>query len=321
MHAYASEDPVFVAMNKRGQREAQLGTFCINCHAPMAVKLGLSDGTNYDPSTLPPEAKGITCYFCHNVDKVTDDHNNGLVLAMDQTMRGGASKPADTPAHDSLERQEPHGLRDQRLDDVRLVPRHHHARTLERSHRALVRGVEDHGVQPTRHQRRLTCSTCHMIGRRRRDRGRTGLNVGNRARWLSRSHVPRGRSGDVAVPEHRRTDSPASPTSRRRDHDHRPDTRAWSARRRVASVSIRTGHADGSHRYVQRRPHVSERRVARSPGLDRGHRVRRARTPSVFSSGKVGDTQDPEDLPSDHELNCDDTPHAANKQCSGSGIG
>ncbi|MFT3693268.1 MAG: multiheme c-type cytochrome [Kofleriaceae bacterium] len=102
MHAYASEDPVFVAMNARGQREAQLGTFCVNCHAPMAVKLGLTDGTNYDPSTLPPEAKGITCYFCHNVDKVSDDHNNGLVLAMDQTMRGGATKPADTPAHDSL---------------------------------------------------------------------------------------------------------------------------------------------------------------------------------------------------------------------------
>ncbi len=102
MHAYASDDPVFVAMNKRGQREAQLGTFCVNCHAPMAVKLGLTDGTDFDPAALPASAKGITCYFCHNVDKVTDDHNNGLVLAMDQTMRGGTSNPADTPAHDSL---------------------------------------------------------------------------------------------------------------------------------------------------------------------------------------------------------------------------
>lgn len=102
MHAYASEDPVFVAMNARGQREAQLGTFCVNCHAPMAVKLGLTDGTNYDPAALPPEAKGITCYFCHNVDSVKDDHNNGLVLAMDQAMRGGAANAADTPAHESL---------------------------------------------------------------------------------------------------------------------------------------------------------------------------------------------------------------------------
>ncbi|CAN5698631.1 hypothetical protein BH11MYX1_BH11MYX1_57180 [soil metagenome] len=102
MHAYASDDPVFIAMNARGQREAQLGTFCVNCHAPMAVKLGLTDGTNFDPATLPAEAKGITCYFCHNVDSVKDDHNNGLVLAMDQTMRGGAADPADTPAHESL---------------------------------------------------------------------------------------------------------------------------------------------------------------------------------------------------------------------------
>ena len=31
MHAYASEDPVFIAMNKRGQRETgnALGDFCV----------------------------------------------------------------------------------------------------------------------------------------------------------------------------------------------------------------------------------------------------------------------------------------------------
>ncbi len=39
MHAYASEDPVFLAMNARGQRETggKLGTFCVQCHAPVAV--------------------------------------------------------------------------------------------------------------------------------------------------------------------------------------------------------------------------------------------------------------------------------------------
>ena len=42
MHAYAADDPVFVAMNKRGQRETngELGTFCVKCHAPMAVANG-----------------------------------------------------------------------------------------------------------------------------------------------------------------------------------------------------------------------------------------------------------------------------------------
>ncbi|MBX3162526.1 MAG: hypothetical protein KF773_41570 [Deltaproteobacteria bacterium] len=101
MHAYAADDPVFVAMNNRGQRDTgdKLGTFCVSCHAPMAVKLGLTDGRNFDPTTLPPEARGVTCYFCHNVEAVTDTHNNGLTLAMDQTMRGGVRDPVKSPAH------------------------------------------------------------------------------------------------------------------------------------------------------------------------------------------------------------------------------
>jgi hypothetical protein len=103
MHAYASDDPVFVAMNKRGQRDTagKLGDFCFKCHAPMAVELGLIDPNNFDPAALPPSARGITCYFCHNVSKVGELHNNGLVLANDQTMRGGAKNPVSTPAHRS----------------------------------------------------------------------------------------------------------------------------------------------------------------------------------------------------------------------------
>lgn len=49
MHAYAAEDPVFLAMNARGQRETQgaLGSFCVQCHAPMAVRTGATtDGLN-----------------------------------------------------------------------------------------------------------------------------------------------------------------------------------------------------------------------------------------------------------------------------------
>jgi hypothetical protein len=104
MHAYASDDPIFLAMNKRGQRDTQgqLGKFCLQCHAPMAVALGLVDDSNaadFDPTSLPPGARGITCYFCHDVAKVADDHNNGLVLAMDDTMRGGVKDPVDSPAH------------------------------------------------------------------------------------------------------------------------------------------------------------------------------------------------------------------------------
>jgi hypothetical protein len=103
MHAYASDDPVFLALNRRGQRETggALGDFCINCHAPMAKQLGYTDYTGFDPVALPPAARGVTCYFCHNVERVTSTHNNGLVLANDQTMRGGVRDPVDTPAHRS----------------------------------------------------------------------------------------------------------------------------------------------------------------------------------------------------------------------------
>jgi formate-dependent nitrite reductase cytochrome c552 subunit len=106
MHAYASDDPVFIALNTRGQRETdnKLGTFCVQCHAPMAVQLGLVTKDNaaaFDPAALPPTARGITCYFCHNVASVAETHNNGLVLAMDDVMRGGAKNPVDSPAHNS----------------------------------------------------------------------------------------------------------------------------------------------------------------------------------------------------------------------------
>ena len=49
MHAYASDDPVFVAMNARAQRESKgaVGSFCVGCHAPLAVRTGATtDGLN-----------------------------------------------------------------------------------------------------------------------------------------------------------------------------------------------------------------------------------------------------------------------------------
>ncbi len=100
MHAYASDDPVFLALNKLGQEETggQLGGFCVQCHAPLALKLGLTvDGLNLDE--VPAYAKGIGCYFCHNVKEVAGTHNNPIELAMDQTMRGGLSNPVENTAH------------------------------------------------------------------------------------------------------------------------------------------------------------------------------------------------------------------------------
>ena len=102
MHAYASDDPVFLALNRQGQEETggALGDFCVQCHAPMALSLGLTtDGLNLDD--VPRFAKGVTCYFCHNAVSVEGDHNAPIRLANDQTMRGGLANPVDSSAHRS----------------------------------------------------------------------------------------------------------------------------------------------------------------------------------------------------------------------------
>jgi hypothetical protein len=100
MHAYASDDPIFLAMNQRGQREAGIGDFCVKCHAPMAVREGATtDGLNL--GELPQSLKGVTCYFCHSVDAVEGTHNNPLRLADDLVLRGPFKDAASNTAHNS----------------------------------------------------------------------------------------------------------------------------------------------------------------------------------------------------------------------------
>lgn len=102
MHAYAAEDPVFLAMNERGQRETngELGDFCVKCHAPLAVELGLTtDGLNL--AEVPQHLRGVTCYFCHTAESVEGSHNNPLVLSGSRTMLGAIADPVSTEAHSS----------------------------------------------------------------------------------------------------------------------------------------------------------------------------------------------------------------------------
>ncbi|MDX2092847.1 MAG: multiheme c-type cytochrome [Kofleriaceae bacterium] len=165
MHAYASEDPVFVAMNKRGQRETngELGLFCVNCHAPMAVANGTITEANvgdFDFSTLTPSERGVTCYFCHNVDQVTQDHNNGLVLANDSTMRGGLVDPVKSPAH--LSKYDPR--MDGDLPDSDMCGSCHdivngHEVRIERT---FAEWKETIFGNPEFAARNLSCSGCHM---------------------------------------------------------------------------------------------------------------------------------------------------------------
>jgi hypothetical protein len=103
MHAYASDDPVFVAMNKRGQRETggKLGSFCVQCHAPMALREGATtDGQNLDQ--VPQKLKGITCFFCHTVDQADGTSNDPLHLSGDIVMRGPLADPVANTAHPAI---------------------------------------------------------------------------------------------------------------------------------------------------------------------------------------------------------------------------
>jgi hypothetical protein len=100
MHALAADDPVFLAMNARGQRETDggLGTFCVSCHAPMAVRDGkTTDGLNL--ASLPAAYKGVTCFFCHSISSVDGTHNAAVALSDDLVMRGEYSDPVPNIAH------------------------------------------------------------------------------------------------------------------------------------------------------------------------------------------------------------------------------
>ncbi len=163
MHAYAATDPVFRAMNARGQRETggALGDFCIQCHAPLAVQLGYTtDGLNLDE--VPAHLHGITCAFCHSVEAVEGTHNNPLRLAMDGVMRAGVRDPVDSPhraAYSPLHDRD--DLRSSALcgacHDV-VTPAGVH---LERTYKEW----QDSLYNSTNPAQRNTCNDCHMPGR------------------------------------------------------------------------------------------------------------------------------------------------------------
>ena len=161
MHAYAAEDPVFRAMNAKGQHETDgaLGDFCVQCHAPLAVELGLTnDGLNLDE--VPQHLQGVTCYFCHQIEAIEGTHNNPLRLAMDTVMRGGIQDPTPNAAHGSAYSE----LLDRRslkssdacgtCHDIVNSKNVHLEKTL----------VEWHGSIFKKGPGELTCSGCHMPG-------------------------------------------------------------------------------------------------------------------------------------------------------------
>lgn len=162
MHAYAADDPVFLAMNARGQRETngELGDFCVGCHAPMAVREGATtDGLNL--AEVPQHLKGVTCFFCHTVESVEGSHNAPLVLADDLVMRGGYADPVANPAHAAA--HSPY-LDGNRLESADMCGACHDLVTpagvhLERTYLEWQESV----FNKPRAQGGLTCNGCHMF--------------------------------------------------------------------------------------------------------------------------------------------------------------
>lgn len=169
MHAYAAEDPVFLAMNARFQRESNgaPGTrdFCVKCHAPLAVQEGATeDGLNL--AEVPSHLKGITCYFCHNVTEVEGTHNNPLKLANDTTMRGPIGDPVKNGVHRSAYSSL---LAGKRTESSNLCGACHDIKTLRGAHiertflewQGSVFSKEVDPADPTSPTGN-TCNQCHM---------------------------------------------------------------------------------------------------------------------------------------------------------------
>lgn len=164
MHAYSGDDPLFIAAVKRGQRVTggKLGSFCVGCHSPMAVRAGITvDGT--DLQDAPRAQKGVGCYYCHTIAAVTADHDNHFTFDDSGVFFGGIPSPVATSAHASAY----HTLYDRQLarssdlcgacHDILLGD----GTPFERVYREWKDSLYAHPGEATLR----TCGKCHMGGR------------------------------------------------------------------------------------------------------------------------------------------------------------
>jgi len=164
-HAFAADDPVFLAANARFQRDdggAHPGD-CIRCHAPVALARGAtSDGL--DLPDLGAELRGVTCYACHAVISANAaTHEMEMAAAEDADMAGGIDSPKGTAAHGSVYSQ----LFDReqwRSTDLCGVCHDFDSRSGAHVHRTYTEWTESLFAD-TFSRSFLTCSGCHMTGR------------------------------------------------------------------------------------------------------------------------------------------------------------
>lgn len=111
MHSYATTDPVFIAMQKKGIEETkgELGQFCIQCHAPVASKYGLTpvmegdDGIHRMPMDMkdPMIGRGVVCVTCHTMSEVEATLNAQFKLD-GSAIQGPTGSEAANEAHPTV---------------------------------------------------------------------------------------------------------------------------------------------------------------------------------------------------------------------------
>jgi hypothetical protein len=110
---------------------------------------------------VPQWAKGVGCYFCHNVIDVQGTHNNPLLLAMDQTLRGGFRDPVRNAAHRSaysplVDADSPQSSKMCGACHDIVTPRGVHLERTFAEWQSTIFAQDN----PQRH---LSCGECHMI--------------------------------------------------------------------------------------------------------------------------------------------------------------
>ena len=107
MHAYATKDPIFQAMNEKGieDTEGRLDQFCVQCHAPNASLKGLlpvveQNGRHEMPLDLsnPLIGHGVQCVSCHSMAAVERTQNAQIRLS-EETYYGASGSDAAQRAH------------------------------------------------------------------------------------------------------------------------------------------------------------------------------------------------------------------------------
>lgn len=76
MHAYSFVDPVFFRLNEIGQERSngQLGSFCTDCHSPIASRLGEVPPNTPEASLSKLARAGVSCDVCHKAESWRPGH-------------------------------------------------------------------------------------------------------------------------------------------------------------------------------------------------------------------------------------------------------